>query len=893
MRTGDRLNHYEIVAKIGAGGMGEVYRARDTKLGREVAVKVLPPEFASDQERLARFRREAKVLAQLHHPNIASIFGLEETDEATFLVMELVEGDDLSVTLSRGSLSVDEAVDVATQIAEGLEEAHENGIVHRDLKPANIKRTPDGKVKILDFGLAMALAGQSPAEAGISSSSMATLTAAMTQAGMFLGTAAYMSPEQARGLAVDRRTDIWAFGGILFEMLSGQRLFAGETITDTLAGILKTEPDWGSLPDGLPHQVESVLRRCLTRDTRQRLRDIGEARVRLEQPDAESGVFSGPVQPLEEPSPSRQRLVPWALVVVLALVAAYLGFLRPTGGEPENVVQLAVPAPDGIEFQLDGSFPALPAVSPDGRLVVFGGVDEEGEARLYLRAFDAPQAVALDGTENAQYPFWSPDSRFVAFFDRNEGLKKIPVGGGPVQSICPAANAKGGSWSEDGTILFSPSHDQPIMRVPAVGGEPVAVTGLAGDAGFDSHRHPWFLPDGRRYLYVARSTTIIESEIRLASLDGDSTRVVMTNPTQAIFVDGCLLYTRNDVLVAHPFDPDAVAFTGDPFPVASDIVVIAGAARSVFSASRTGRLALMRGKDLNQATGLNWVDAQGLTIAEIPERDAFDGVVISPDGEHIALTVLDQTATNHDIWIYEIERGFRERFTFQDSDESDPLWAPDGRFLYYIANPDGVYKVYRKDVGGPRAVELILDLEVDTRIWDISPDGKHLLYSIPSEETGLDLWVADLTGDSEARLLVRTAGIDAAARFSPDGRWISYWSTETGSGQIYLAPWPDMAWNRRVSTDIGTWQFWLDDSRTLVFQDGAGRVFSATIDGDADGVKIGAPQPLFEHSSVQFGSHLIDVTGDGERFIVVGSVENDPPAHFDVVFGWPRMLPER
>ncbi len=888
---GKTLAHFEITELVGKGGMGEVWRARDTKLGRDVAVKVLPPEFASDPDRLARFRREAKMLAQLHHPNIASIFGLEETPEAVFLVMELVEGDDLAVILSRGALPVDDAVDIAKQIADGLEEAHENGVVHRDLKPANIKRTPDGKVKILDFGLAMALAGQSTTEEG-NLSDMATLTA-MTQAGMILGTAAYMSPEQARGLAVDRRTDIWAFGVVLFEMLSGRRLFAGETVTDTLAGILKTDPDWDSLPDELPHQVERVLRRCLTRDPRQRLRDIGEARVRLEQPDAESDLISGPIQPLAQARPSRRRLLPWALVALLAAATGYLGFLRPVADDLPGTIQLAVPAPEGVEFQLDTSFPAPPTISPDGRLVVFGGVDEDGEARLFLRAFDSHQAVALDGSGNAQYPFWSPDSRFIAFFDRNEGLKKIPVGGGPVQTICPAANAKGGSWSQDGVIVFSPSHDQPIMSVPAVGGEPVAVTDLASDEGFDSHRHPWFLPDGRRFLYVARSLSSAESEVRLASLDSDSTRVVMQNQTQAIHVDGYLLYARGDILVAHAFDPDAVAFTGDPYPIGSDVVVINGASRSLFSVSQNGRLVMMRGKNLNEATSLNWVDRQGQAVAEIPERDNFNGVVLSPDGKFIALMVQDQTATDHDIWIYEIERGFRERFTFQDTDEADPLWTPDGQVVYYVANPDGHRKVYRKDVGRTRKNELVFDFEVDVRIWDISPDGNFLLYSIPGEGTDLDLWAADLTGEREPRLLVQTAGTDAAARFSPDGRWISYWSTETGTGQIYLAPWPDMAWTRRVSTTTGTWQFWLDDSKALVFQDGNGSVFSATIDGDTAGVKIGAPEALFTHGAMQFGSHLIDVTGDGERFVVVGNAETDPPTHFDVVFGWPRLLPRR
>jgi Tol biopolymer transport system component len=891
MQPGDKLDHYEVIEKIGAGGMGEVFRAKDTKLGRDVALKVLPPEFASDPDRLARFRREAKVLAQLHHPNIASIFGLEETPEGVFLVMELVEGEDLSTVMNQGPIPVDDAIDVAKQIAEGLEEAHENGIVHRDLKPANVKRTPDGRVKILDFGLAMALAGESSAEED-SISGMATLTAAMTQAGMILGTAAYMSPEQARGLPVDRRTDIWAFGVILFEMFTGKRLFEGATVTDTLASILKTDPDWDTLPDTLPHQVERVLRRCLTRNARQRLRDIGEARVRLEDPDAESGVFTGPVRPIAMDESSRIRLLPWALLVVAVAALGYFALGRSgSGGGDTGPIQLAVPVPDGVEFQLDTSFPGLPTISPDGRHVVFGCVDEEGEVLLYVRALGSNQAVALDGTGDAQYPFWSPDSRFIAFYDRNEGLKKIPVGGGPGQTICPADNGKGGTWNEDGTIIFTSSFDTPLMRVAAVGGEPVPLTDLETDKGFDSHRHPFFLPDGRRFLYLARSAAGGESEIRLASLDGDSTRVVMKNITQAEYADGYLFYERNGVLLAHAFDPDAVAFTADPVPVASNLVVIDGAARSLYSLSKSGRMVYMRGNALTQDAGLSWISPAGNLIEEIPERDAFDSVVLSPDDRFIALTVLDTRATFRDIWIYEIERGFRNRFTVDDTDEADPLWTPDGRYLYFVADPDGTPKVYRKAVSGIRPPELVFDLGEDVRIWDISADGKQLLYSVTGEGTQHDLWVVELDGIEEPRLLVQTPALDGAARFSPDGKWISYWSMETGTGQIYLAPWPELEWTRRVSTTNGTWQYWLDDSRTMIFQDGAGQVFSSTIEGEGEDVKIGAPVLLFNHNGMQYDGPLIGVTGDGERFVTVGTVATNPPTHFDVIIGWRDLLP--
>ncbi len=888
MQTGDKLNHYEVLEKIGAGGMGEVWRAKDTTLSRDVALKVLPPEFAADPERLARFRREAKTLAQLHHPNIASIFGLEETPDAIFLVMELVEGQDLSEVLKSGPLPVEDAINVAKQIAEGLEEAHEAGIVHRDLKPANVKRTPDGKVKILDFGLAMAMSGQSTTE-GESVTSMATMTAAMTQAGMILGTAAYMSPEQARGLSVDRRTDIWAFGVLFFEMLTGHRMFEGETVTDTLAGILKTDPDWDALPDSTPPQVERVLRRCLTRNARQRLRDIGEARVRLEDPEAESGVFTGPIRPIQMDEPSKMRFLPWALLAFTVAALGYFAFGRP-GPVDTGPIQLAVPTPDGVEFQLDTSFPGIPVISPDGKYVVFGGVDEEGEVLLYLRAFDSNQAVTIDGTENAQYPFWSPDSRFIAFYDRNEGLKKVPVNGGPGQNICPAANGKGGAWNEDGTIVFTPNFDTPIMKVAAVGGEPVPVTDLKSDTGFGSHRHPWFLPDGRRFLYLARANTGNENEIRLASLDGDSTHVVMNNVTQVEFMDGYMFYVRNDVLLAHAFDPNALAFTADPIPVASNIVSIDGAARSLFSISRNDRMVFMRGKALSQAASLSWVDPAGQTVEEIPENDSFSSAVLSDDDRFIALTVLDARATYRDIWIYEIERGFRKRFTLHETDEGDPIWTPDGRYIYYIADPDGVYKVYRKAVSGVKPAELAFELGNDVRIWDISPDGKDLLYSVVGEGSLYDLWVVALDGSEEPRLLVQTAAVDGAARFSPDGRWISYYSEETGTGQTSMAPWPGMEWTRQVSTTSGTWQYWLDDGKTLIFQDGDGQIFSSTIDGEGEGVKIGAPVLLFHHNAMSFEGHFIDVTGDGEKFVVIGNSETNPPGYFDVIVGWQRLL---
>ncbi len=806
--------------------------------------------------------------------------------------MELVEGDDLAQVLKSGPLPVDDAINVAKQIAEGLEEAHEHGIVHRDLKPANVKRTPDGKVKILDFGLAMALAGKSTAEEE-SVTGMATLTAAVTQAGMVMGTAAYMSPEQARGLAVDRRTDIWAFGVILFEMLTGRRLFEGETITDTLAGILKTDPDWSTLPDGTPPQVERVLRRCLTRNARQRLRDIGEARVRLEEPEAESGFFTGAVRPVADEPRSPLRVLPWALLVVAVAAAGGFAFYGRGGPADVPLIQLAVPAPPDTEFQLNSSYPALPAISPDGRYVVFGAhKDGEDGPRLYLRSLAASDAVALDGTLNAQYPFWSPDSKWIAFFDRNEGLKKVPLNGGPDQVICAAQNAKGGTWNRDGVIVFAPDFQSGLMKVPALGGEPEPVTDLAGDDGFDSHRHPWFLPDGRRFLYLARGTAQDRSELRLASLDGDSTRVVMPHQSGVEFAGGRLLYLRKQVLMARVFDPDRCAFTSDPVPVASDVLMIGGAAKAAFSVSQNGSLLVMRGGEVTMSGSMAWMDRRGVQQEEIPELAPYNTVVLSPDEKFVAVTVWDGTRSSRDLWIYEFERAFNARFTSDRGDEYRPLWSPDGARLYYIADREGYYKVYRRAVNGTEADELVLDAGSDALIWDISADERYLLYSVMGEGTGNDLWLADLTGAEEPRLLRGSPQEDAAAHFSPDGRWISYWSMETGSGQVYLAPWPSMSYTRRVSTSGGAWQLWSADSRELVFQDGDGKVYACSIEPDGDGVKIGAPQPLFDHGGVSFDGPRIGMTGDAQRFLGVMSVDTTPPGYIDVVIGWPELLPQ-
>ncbi len=887
MQPGQKLAHYVIGEKIGKGGMGEVYRAQDTVLGRDVAVKILPPEFAADGERLARFQREAKVLASLHHPNIASIFGFEQAPECTFLVMELVEGEDLSEILRRGPLPVDEAVDVARQIAEGLEEAHEKGIIHRDLKPANVKRTPDGKVKVLDFGLARAYAGQTAGEGQLTSAP--TMTAAMTLAGTVMGTAAYMSPEQARGKEMDRRTDIWAFGVILFEMLTGRQLFAGETASDTMAGILKSEPAWEALPPGLPFQVERVLRRCLAKEPRQRLRDIGEARVRLEDPDSESGLHTGALAAVADTGRRWPRLLPWAVAALGLAAAAWFALGRGGGGAERPVMHLAMPAPDAAVFAVSGSYPGLPVVSPTGKHIVFSAKFADGSVQLFVRGLDSGRAVALDGTRNAQYPFWSPDGQWIAFFDRTEGLKKIMVGGGPTQTICTAGNGKGGSWNTAGEIVFAPEYNASLQVVAAVGGQPRTITAVEKDEGFDSHRHPQFLPDGRRFLYLARGAGGRDSELRLADLDGGAPQVIMKLPNMAQYASGHLLFMNQQTLMAQPFDAATGTLGGTPVPVAEDVMIIQGAAKGAFAASDEGTLIFLRGKAEIDAS-LSWLDRKGNETGVVGDRGDYSSAVLSPDGRRAVLTVTDRAAGTDDLWIMEIERNFRTRLTNNPADEAYPVWRPDGKAVYFVSDRSGKFNVYSKEIGGTGEADLVLEAPAAILLWACSPDGTTLLYSTSGEGTGLDLWAADLTRRDEPRLLRRSPEDDGAARFSPDGRWVSYWSDEPGSGQTYLAPWPRMTPISQVSTTTGTWSYWRADGREIVFQEEGGRVQAAALSFNGDEVRIGLPETLFDHAPVKLEGPWLDMAADGERFLSVNSVASDPPAFCDLVIGWPLRL---
>ena len=785
-------------------------------------------------------------------------------------------------------MSVEEAVDVARQIAEGLEEAHERGIVHRDLKPANVKRTPDGRVKVLDFGLARVFAGQSAGEQEVSS--QPTLTT-MTQVGTVLGTAAYMSPEQARGHEVDRRADIWAFGVTFFEMLTGKQTFVGETASDTLAGILKSEPLWEELPDGLPFQVERVLRRCLAKDPRQRLRDIGEARVRLEDPHAESGMLSGPVQTIEDRD-SRGgfgRVVPWALLAVSLAVAGWLQFS--SKGVPETGPRhLAIPSPDEIEFHITGSFPGLPEISPDGRRVAFSGVSQPDNAvDLYVRDLDSEHGVLLSDTRDAQYPFWSPDSRWLGYYSRGTGLLKIPVDGGPTQKIAEATNGKGGSWSQLGEILFTTDYNSSIFMVRDGGGEISQVTDLQADAGFNSHRHPQFMPDGRHFLYFARGNGRVESEIRFASLDGEPHKVVTTANLMGYYGSGNLVYVANGDLVAQPMDPDTGELSGSPTPVVGDVMTVSGAAKGVFSVATNRNLVYLKGEATEDAS-LSWRNRSGQETEQVGDMAPYDMVALSPDGRSAVVGVVTRQAGTWDLWIVDLARNFRTRFTLDPADDSDMVWSHDSRGVYFVSDRAENQAIFYKEIGSPEIPRKIFDTGRAIRLWDVSDDGRTIIYSEAGEGSNWDLWSSDMDGQSEPRLLRQSADHDVLGRFSPDEKWLTFASRESGQWQVYVAPWPAMAPLTQVSTTTGTWSRWTKGGRELVFLDATGTLNSVSMTPEDDRMLVGPSEPLFQLGPPVLESIYWSVTEDGEKFLTVNTQAREAPAYCNLVLDWPTIV---
>jgi serine/threonine protein kinase/dipeptidyl aminopeptidase/acylaminoacyl peptidase len=888
--AGTRIGSYEVSGAIGAGGMGEVYKARDTKLGRDVALKVLPPAFALAPDRVARFRREAQVLAALNHPNVASIYGFEEPSTSSgqtassALVMELVDGPTLADRLAQGALPLEETLPIARQIVAAMEAAHAQGIIHRDLKPANVKVRSDGTVKVLDFGLAKALdPGQDSQGSGLKAqanlSNSPTITSpAMTELGMILGTAAYMSPEQAKGRAVDQRADIWAFGCMLFEMLTGQRAFGGDDVSDTLASILKSAPDWSALPATTPRSLRRLIRRCLAKDLAARLPDIRVARLEID--DAMS-----PDVDADTPSPSSATSArttswwPWAALAVtaaalLAALPIVFSHLRETPA-PASTVRFSVPPPSGHAFRSPAAFAA---VSPDGQHVLYCAMPTNPPTRLWLYSLATQDARELPGTERACGGFWSPDSRSIAFV-LDGRLKRLTVPGGSVQTLAEVNAIVGGSWNRDGIIIIG-SNKSGLRRVSAAGGAVVPLTTLDTAKNEAAHVLPQFLPDGRRFLF----TVVPGNVVKLGSLDSSVPSEVLKVGTHAWYASpGYLLFARQGTLVAQRFDLSSATVSGDPVPIAEGVRMFAGN-WGLFSASENGALVYESGDTAAGGTPI-WVDRKGQSTPVVPEGlDDAQYPRLSPDGRRLAVIRAG------DLWVQDLTGRPPIRLTFDGKERPhfSPLWTPDGQRIVYETQSPSRLGVLPSDASSATPTMLGPDGHFHPYGW--SAGGRELVAARLGPD---DIVALSMAGETARDVVVTPAEEGPAGlSLSPDGRWLAYSANPTGQTEIWVRPYPGPGAPVRVSPSGGVEPVWARNGRELFYVDlPKGQLMAVSIQVEPE-LRFSTPVALFSVREFRFSQPpTYDVAADG-RFLMIRQAGNVAPGTrpLTVVLNWAEEL---
>ena len=876
LSPGTRLGPYEIAAQIGVGGMGEVYRATDTKLDRDVAIKVLPESLAGDPDRIARFQREAKTLAALNHPNIAAIYGLEEADSTKALVMELVEGPTLADRIAQGAIPVDEALPIAKQIAEALEAAHEQGIIHRDLKPANIKVRTDGTVKVLDFGLAKALEPTGAMSPGMSQAPTIT-TPAMTQAGMILGTAAYMSPEQAKGKTVDRRSDVWAFGAVLYEMLTGKRAFLGDDVSDTLALVLKFDPEWDSLPADAPSRIRQVIQSCLQKDPKQRIRDIGDVSLALGGA-FESGASQRPVSVAAVAQPVWRRAWPVAAALVVGGIVTGLvvGPSEETPPPPVRRFVHVLPA----ALTLPAASGSLVALSPDGQTLVYRAF-ENGVFRLYQRALDQLDATPIPGTENASSePFFSADGQWLGFDTAGATLMRVALAGGrPVGVTDLPGTSRGASWGPDDSMIVS-VRSGGLVRVPGGGGE-ADVVATPDDA--REYWYPQILPGGRTVLFTASLGTPDAGDVLALNLDTREQTTVIRGGVAGRYVPtGHVVFVRGGDLWAVRFDVDRLEAVGEPVLVEQGIRVEGGGAVQVAIAD-DGTLAYLSGGLSGVQRSLVWVDRQGQEARLAAPPRAYVYPRLSPDGTRVALDVRDQ---ERDIRIWDLARETLTRLTFDPSLDSYPVWTPDSTRVVFSSTADGALNVYWKATDGTGTVDRLTESVNAQNGYSFSPDGESLVIREVQPDTGENLRVLSLAADGGVETLVATEFRERNAELSPDGRWMAYQSTQSGQDEVYVRPFPnveDGQW--QISTGGGTHPLWASNGRELFYQYQRGAAVMTVPVQTEPSFTPATPEILFEGTYVVGVGRGYDVAADGQRFLMIkeGGEGNEAPAPVSIV----------
>jgi serine/threonine protein kinase len=865
MQVGQELLHYRLVEKLGEGGMGVVWRAVDTTLDREVALKVLPEAFGADADRVARFEREARLLASLNHPNVAALYGLHEAEGQRFLTMELVEGETLASHLSSGPLPSARTFELARQIAEALEAAHESGVVHRDLKPANVMIGPEDRVKVLDFGLAKAFETVSGVASGDHSLSP-TLTTAGTVAGVILGTAAYMSPEQARGHAADTRSDVWSLGCILWEMITGTRLFRGETASDTLAAVLRADPEWETLPETTPLRVRELLGRCLDRDRRSRLQAVGEARITLERVLADPDEDDRRRRTAAALPRARASRLPWVLVGILTLLAVALSFLPCLWGDGDaggRIRSIIMPPPGAVEFAHTQDHSGALSVSPDGRYMTFAEAEIGDPGRLWLRPLDGSPARPLPGTEGASFPFWSPDSRHIAFF-ADDKLKRIDLEGSPPVTLCEAPNGRSGGWSEAGVIIFSPTQNEPIHRVAAGGGTPEPITELDEEAGESTHRWATFLPDGKSFLYMAGGHSAMPDDevnaVWAGRLGSEERRRILGVRSNVVFAEGHLIYVRDEMLMARPFDPEGLEFTGDPFPLSDNVIYDVAYFRGAFAAAGEV-LVHARGEILTERE-LHWVDMASGTVEEeiLGDPARILTVEISPDDRYAALVIEEPETARNDLWIQDLERGTRSRFTFDPRNEHAPVWSPDSDSLVYATVEGERWTLYLKSVTGGGDAQVLLEPERRIIPSDWTRDG-YLVAEVDSDgdpATNDDDVIAIPLEGGGPFTVVDSPEDQSGPVVSPDGRWVLYTSFESGRPEAFLAPFPGPGRKYQVTTDGAFGATWDRAGEAVIAIAPDLTVLRIPVEEMGGRLEIGRPEAVFRDARAVDGdvSHV-------------------------------------
>ena len=867
--------------------MGVVYRARDEKLNRDIAIKVLPKAFSDDVGRLLRFEQEAQAAGALNHPNILSVYDVATHDGSPYVVSELLEGETLRDRLSGAPISQRKTIDYAMQVARGLAAAHEKGIVHRDIKPDNLFITKDDRVKILDFGLAKLVESVH----GDGRQTDVPTRKVHTDPGTVLGTVGYMSPEQVRGAPADIRSDIFSFGAVLYEMLTGVRAFRGDSAVETLNAILKEEPKEFSVANrNLAPALERVVWHCLEKNPERRFQSANDVAFALESLSGLSSSGSTDTRTIAiAPIRSRkaERLIWLGVTGLLALLVLGLAVLYLRRETPNIRVNKLSVLPPEKTFLMAGQ---PPLISPDGKVLAFVAMDASGKSSLYVRPLDSLDAQPLAGTDRANLPFWSPDSRSLGFFAGGK-LKKIEIAGGQPTTLASAPNARGGAWSRDGVIIFCPTPPAPLYRIPASGGQPAPINTVELKQGALSPRWlPNFLPDGRHYLYIS-SVRSVQRELRVGSLDSNETKVLFGIYSNAVYASpGYLIFRRESTLMAQRFDADKLAVIGDPFPIAEDVGFDATSYQGFFSASENGVLVYHSGAA--GKTQFTWVDRAGKELGTVGESADQGDLQLSPDGARLAFRQVEFRTGAINIWLMDLARGTPSRFTFEQSTDFAPIWAPDGNRIVFASLRDGPPSLFQKVSNSAGNDELLLKNFIPNLPYDWSRDGHFIIYGVIDPKTSWDLWVLPLDGDRTPIPFLQTDFDERQAQFSPNGKWVAYTSNESGRVEVHVRPFPAAAGNWQVSTDGGEQPRWRSDGKELFYLSADHKLMALEVNTEGPTFEHHAPKALFvtRVGGIDTPGHYYAVTGDGQRFLLNNLVEEAAHTPITVVTNWTAGL---